>query len=126
MACRLHAALKSLTMRSRADGDASIGTRSLSCRFTPQAPTSARSATASTGGKASRTTSPNGSRPRLPTVQRPNENLCSGRGSYRSAMMVDVESPQGGIETGVGVVSLVHRAHVLGLRRGDHATADQS
>ena len=37
-------------MRSRSAGVASIGTRSLSCRFTPQAPTSASIATASTGG----------------------------------------------------------------------------
>src|SRR5262245_38140542 len=74
-------------MRSRSDGEASIGTRSLSCRLTPQAPASASSATASSGGSGSRTASPNGSRPRLPTVQRPNENLCSGRGTNASDMV---------------------------------------
>jgi hypothetical protein len=37
---------------------------------------------ASTGGSGARTASPNGSRPRLLTVQRPKENLCSGSGVY--------------------------------------------
>src|SRR3954447_22395361 len=60
MPCSLHARWNWLTMRSRSDGVASIGTRSLSCRFTPQAPTSPSSATASSGGSAGRTTSPNG------------------------------------------------------------------
>ncbi len=81
-------------MRSRSAGVASIGTRSLSWRFTPHAPTSASSATASTGGSGSRTASPNGSRPRLPTVQRPNENLCSGRGAYRSVMRSPHPAPR--------------------------------
>src|SRR4030095_3316354 len=82
-----HTFLNSRTMRSRSEGVASIGTRSLSCRLTPHAPASASNATASSGGTASRTASPNGSRPRLPTVQRPNENLCSGRGANRSGMV---------------------------------------
>src|SRR5262245_54265565 len=87
MSWRLQARLNPATMRSRSDAAASIGTRSLSCRLTPHAPTSARSATASSGGRASRTTSPNGSRPRLPTVQRPKENLSSGRGANASGMV---------------------------------------
>src|SRR5215467_9674512 len=87
MPCRLQAALNAVTMRSRSEGVASIGTRSLSCRFTPHAPTSASSLTASTGGSGGRTSEPNGSRPRLATVQRPNENLCSGRGTYESALI---------------------------------------
>ena len=37
-------------------------------------------ATASTGARVSRTASPNGSLPRLPTVHSPKENLSSGRG----------------------------------------------
>src|SRR5436190_502250 len=76
-------------MRSRSAGVASMGTRSLSWRFTPQAPTSASSFTASTGGSGGRTSEPNGSRPRFATVQRPKENLCSGRGTYESALMID-------------------------------------
>src|SRR6516164_11697519 len=37
---------------------------------------------------ADRTKSPNGSRPRFPTVHNPKENLCSGLGSYRSSWRV--------------------------------------
>src|SRR6266566_2085858 len=44
--------------------------------------------TASTGGSVRRTASPNGSRPRLPTVQRPKVNLCSGLGVYLSSAIV--------------------------------------
>ena len=76
------AALNSLTIRSRSAGVASMGTRSLSCRLTPHAPTSASNFTASTGASGGRTSAPNGSRPRLLTVHRPKENLCSGRGEY--------------------------------------------
>src|SRR4029453_16270574 len=74
-------------MRSRSCGLASMGTRSLSCRLTPQAPTSPSMATASTGDSVGRTASPHGSRPRVLTVQRPKENLCSG----------------GGVEAGMGL-----------------------
>src|SRR6516165_3199093 len=88
MPCCLHAALNSRTIRSRSAGVASMGTRSLSWRFTPHAPTSASMATMSLGGTVGRTASPNGSRPRLPTVHKPNENLCSGRGSYLSFDMI--------------------------------------
>ena len=76
-----HACRKSRTMRSRLAAVASMGTRSLSCRFTPQAPTSPSSATSSPGVSRGRTGSPKGSRPGLPTVHRPNENLCSARGT---------------------------------------------
>src|SRR5215510_1404517 len=48
------------------------------------APTSASKRTSSIGGIEGRTASPNGSRPRLPTVHKPNVNLCSGRGVYAS------------------------------------------
>src|SRR5687767_15205441 len=68
------------TMRSRSAGVASIGTRSLSWKLTPQAPRSASRRTASHGSSAGRTNSPNGSRPRLPTVQRPKVNLSAGVG----------------------------------------------
>src|SRR5271165_1691239 len=88
MPCSLQAALNSRTMRSRSAGVASMGTRSLSCRLTPQAPSSPRMATISFGGMVGRTASPKGSRPRLPRVQRPKENLCSGRGLYLSFDMV--------------------------------------
>src|SRR6266850_5172842 len=44
--------------------------------------------TAATGGSVGRTASPNGSRPRLPTVQRPKVNLCSGLGVYLSSAIV--------------------------------------
>src|SRR5271169_4089556 len=77
-------------MRSRSAAEASIGTRSLSCRLTPQAPISPRTEAISVGGMVRRTASPNGSRPRLPSVHNPNENLCSGLGSYRSpALFID-------------------------------------
>src|SRR5215467_5589293 len=75
-------------MRSRSDGVASIGTRSLSCRFTPQAPTSASIETTSTGEMCGRVTSPNGSRPRLASVHNPKENLCSGFGLYDPFLLV--------------------------------------
>lgn len=45
-----------------------------------QAPTSGSIFKASTGSSGGRTTSPKGSRPRLPTVQRPKENLSWGLG----------------------------------------------
>src|SRR5262252_138056 len=104
--------MKALTMRSRSEDVASIGTRSLSCRFTPHAPTSASSFTASTGGSGGRTSEPNGSRPRLATVQRPKENLCSGRGAYESALIWNdllTNSFQRGIQ----------RAELLVARRQD-------
>ena len=124
-------------MRSRSEGVASIGTRSLSWRFTPHAPTSASSATASTGGSGSRTTSPKGSRPRLPTVQRPNENLSSGRGAYRSVMgyphlarrpapHVAPRTAQRRIKPSVRVVPLVHQRHDVGPGHRRRAAADQS
>src|SRR5580704_9920937 len=69
-----------MTMESRSAGLESIGTRSLSWRFTPHAPASASMATISVGGNGGRTKSPNGSRPRLPTVQSPKVNLSSWRG----------------------------------------------
>jgi hypothetical protein len=36
----------------------------------------------SLGGMVGLTKSPNGSRPRFPSVHNPKENLCSGLGSY--------------------------------------------
>src|SRR5579871_2090615 len=78
----LQAARKSRTILSRSLGVASMGTRSLSWRFTPHAPISPSTATISLGGNVGRTASPKGSRPRLPSVHRPKENLCSGLGSY--------------------------------------------
>src|SRR5580658_7468233 len=80
--------LNSRTMRSRSAGVASIGTRSLSCRFTPQAPISPSTFTISLGGKVGRTASPKGSRPRLPSVHNPKENLCSGFGWYGPLLFV--------------------------------------
>ena len=49
------------TMRSRSEALASIGTKSLSWKFTPYAPTSARRWTRSTGDFSARTGAPNGS-----------------------------------------------------------------
>src|SRR6266446_9955689 len=82
MPLEAHAFLNSRTIWSRCDGVASMGTRSLSCRFTPQAPTSPRRSTNAAGPIDSLTASPKGSRPRFPTVHKPKENLCSGLGSY--------------------------------------------
>src|ERR1019366_4337283 len=79
---RSQAFLKAHAIWSRCAGVASIGTRALSRRFTPHAPTSPKRLTSSGGDIGSRTASPNGSRPRFPTVQRPKVNLCSGLGSY--------------------------------------------
>src|SRR5579862_7395866 len=67
-----------------------MGTRSLSWRLTPQAPTSASIATMSFGAITGRTKSPKGSRPRFPTVHRPNVNLCSGFGSN---VFLDMDAP---------------------------------
>src|SRR5579885_1705168 len=71
-------------MRLRSAGVASKGTRSLSCRLMPQAPNSESLRTLCTGLRSGRTKSPKGSRPRLPTVQRPKLNLSSLRGAYWS------------------------------------------
>src|SRR5215831_3224161 len=79
------------TMRSRSAAFASIGTRSLSWKFTPHAPSSASRSTATTGSSAGLTNSPNGSRPRLPTVQSPKVNLSAGLGSYVMARTVPYE-----------------------------------
>src|ERR1700687_4577354 len=86
----LQAFLNSVTIRSRSAQVVSIGTRSLSCRLTPQAPTSASMATMSTGEMTCRTKSPNGSRPRFPTVHNPKENLCSGFGWYRPLVVMEL------------------------------------
>src|SRR5687767_2585805 len=58
-----------------------MGTRSLSCKFTPHAPSGASRCTMSTGSRRGRVGSPNGSRPGFPTVQRPNVNLSAGVGT---------------------------------------------
>ena len=75
------AALNSRTMRSRSADDASRGTRSLSWRLTPYAPSSPSFSTMRFGDIGARTGSPNGSRPMLPTVQRPKVKWWSGAGS---------------------------------------------
>src|SRR5215510_7379365 len=76
----LSAFLNSRTILSHSDADASRGTRSLSWRFTPYAPSSPSLRTMSFGEMGGRTGSPNGSRPGLPTVQRPKVKWCSGFG----------------------------------------------
>src|SRR5438105_91044 len=81
---------KRFTIDSRSLGDDPSGTRSLSWKFTPYAPMPASSCTASTGSRTGRTSWPKGSRPRLPTVHRPNVNRCSGRGSYASFILATV------------------------------------
>ena len=82
------AALKRLTMRSRSAAGVPHGTRSSSCRLIPHAPSSASLPTLSTGSSGARVGPPNGSRPGLPTVQSPNVNRCSGRGSSASPRAV--------------------------------------
>src|ERR1019366_5829934 len=79
--------LNSRTIRSRSAGVASIETRSLSCRLTSQAPISPRRDAISVGRMVRRTASPKGSRPRLPKVPNPKENLCSGLGWYFVLLM---------------------------------------
>src|SRR2546425_2426030 len=126
MPWRSQAHVNSLTMRSRSEGVASIGTRSLSCRLTPHAPTSPSIATAAAGASASRTTSPNGSRPRLPTVHSPNENLSSGRGVYASDISL-VARPAVGhrsqrrIHASVVRVPIIHGGDRIGLWRSRRA-----
>src|SRR5438045_560176 len=71
-------------MRSRSAGVAWNGTRSLSWKLTPHAPSSESFFTLSTGLRNGRTISPKGSRPWFPTVQRPKLNLSSLRGAYWS------------------------------------------
>ena len=77
-------------MRSRSAGDASMGTRSLSCRLTPYAPISPSLRTASSGSSTGRVGRPNGSPPRWPTVQRPKVNLSAGVGT--NALVMERES----------------------------------
>ena len=59
------------TMRSASAAGVPHGIRSLSCRLTPQAPSSASLCTESTGSSGARVGSPKGSRPGLPTVHSP-------------------------------------------------------
>src|SRR5580693_963148 len=47
-------------------------------------------ATMSPGEMTGRTKSPNGSRPRFPTVHNPKENLCSGFGWYRPLVVIEL------------------------------------
>ena len=56
------------------------GTRSSSWKLTPYAPSSASRWTVSTGSSGGRVSCPNGSRPRLPTVQSPNVKRSRGSG----------------------------------------------
>ena len=77
-------------MRSRSAADASIGTRSLSCRLTPYAPISPACGPHSRGSSTGRVGKPNGSAPRLPTVQRPKVNLSAGVGT--NALAIERES----------------------------------
>src|SRR5579863_7082030 len=84
----LQAFLNLQTILSRSAAVASIGTRSLSWRFTPQAPISPSTLTISVGGNGGRTKSPKGSRPRFPSVHSPKENLCSGLGWYEPLLFV--------------------------------------
>jgi len=65
------AARKRETIRSSSAAEVPHGTRSLSCRLTPQAPSSASLCTESTGSSGARVGSPKGSRPGLPTVHSP-------------------------------------------------------
>src|SRR5689334_20743585 len=131
MPLRSHTSLNSRTIRSRSAGVASIGTRSLSWRLTPHAPTSASIRTASHGDSTGRTTSPKGSRPRLHTVHRPKENLCSGRGVKASDMGssvgyergLRVQRAQRGVEPAEGCVAFVHHTNGVWLgSRGDCRT----
>src|SRR5690625_4778879 len=62
---------KRFTIRSRSWAPAPGGTRSSSCRLTPQAPSSASFSSVRFGSSGSRTGPPNGSRPTLPTVHSP-------------------------------------------------------
>src|SRR5262245_31900049 len=64
-------------MRSRSGAGVPYGTRSSSCRLTPQAPISASRCTVWTGSRGGRVGSPKGSRPGLPTVHSPKVNLGS-------------------------------------------------
>src|SRR5262245_23258890 len=89
------AARNARTMRSRSAAVASIGTRSLSWKFTPQAPISASLCTARTGSSGGRTNSPNGSRPRFPTVHRPKVNLSAGVGVSVMTLTVEIDVGSG-------------------------------
>src|SRR5260370_39352670 len=90
MPLSLQAFLNSRTIASRSASFASIGTRSLSCKLTPQAPISPRMAAISVGGSVGRTTSPKGSRPRLPSVHSPKENLSAGFGWYALLALIEI------------------------------------
>src|SRR3954469_15254335 len=63
---------------------ASIGIASLSWKFTPYAPTSPSIWQISPSDSLRRVGSPNGSRPMLPTVHRPNVNFSFGSGANGS------------------------------------------
>ena len=102
------------TMQSRSAGVASMGTRSLSCRLTPQAPTSASIETISIGEICGRTKSPKGSRPRLPTVHKPKGKLM-----FRTRLVVVRIS----MMIVMNVVSISQHYQLIqnGFHRGIHA-----
>src|SRR4051812_2128963 len=63
-----------------------MGTRSLSWKLTPYAPADPSISAIWTGEIRSRVGSPNGSRPGLPTVQRPKVNFILGSGAKSLGM----------------------------------------
>src|SRR5215831_20150424 len=102
---------------------ASTGTRSLSCRLMPQAPTSPSRPATSTGERGGRTKSPKGSRPRWPTVHSPKENLCSGF-TRNGAALIDFSL--GRAEESFGSGNAAISVHQQGERAaGSHIDAEK-
>src|SRR5690606_14626789 len=86
---RRRAFLKSFLIWAASAGVASMGIRSLSWKLTPNTPpTSPKSSTIFAGSSLARVGSPNGSRPGLPTVQRPKVNLSAGVGVSASVLAI--------------------------------------
>src|SRR5437899_11463105 len=106
-----------LTIASRSAADEPSGTRSLSWKFTPYAPRSARWCTASTGSSGGRVSWPNGSRPRLPTVQSPKVKRSSGVATNVSLMICTLPPGLDG-DPGGQAPALPHLADVAHEREG--------
>src|SRR3954462_14610157 len=92
------ASLNRSTIRRRSASEIPHGSRSSSCRLTPQAPSSASLCTESTGSIGSRVGPPNGSRPGLPTVYNPKvkrwrERGCGSSAAVRGSSMIDTVGP---------------------------------
>src|SRR3954471_4024646 len=108
---------------------ASSGSRSSSWKVTAAAPSSASLYVASTGSSSGRLAGPKTSTPCQPTVQRPKENLSSGRGVKSLTLSFMGRDLLPGTGVGAGLDGRQHPLHLEPVgegRRGLDAPGDRS